>query len=66
MTIPPGNTYEPLHELKHDAVPGYPKAFAIAFAAMALYLLLILLTSPGPAEGHHGHTDSSHETESAH
>ncbi|MEM9281202.1 MAG: hypothetical protein AAGA96_05200 [Verrucomicrobiota bacterium] len=41
---------EPLQELKHEAVPGYAKAFAIAFAIMGLYLAVILFSSPGPAE----------------
>ena len=45
----------PLQELKHDAVPGYPKAFAIAFAVMGIYLVAILFTSPGQVE--HGHHD---------
>lgn len=45
----------PLTELKHDAVPGYPRAFLICFVAMALYLLLILVSSPGPAAPHHPH-----------
>lgn len=38
-----------LHELKHEARPGYGRIFAIAFAVMALYLALILISSPGPA-----------------
>ncbi len=41
----------PLQELKHDAVPGYLKAFTIAFAVMGLYLALVLISSPGPAKG---------------
>lgn len=40
----------PLQELKHDAVPGYMKAFIIAFAVMGLYLAVILITSPGPVK----------------
>jgi len=36
-----------LPELKHDARPGYGRVFVIAFAAMALYLAFILLSSPG-------------------
>lgn len=58
MAVPPGNPDEPLQELKHDAVPGFPKAFVIAFVAMALYFLLILVTSPGKVEKHHG--DDAH------
>jgi len=42
----------PLHELKHEAVPGYFQAFIIAFAAMGLYLAVILITSPGSAKEH--------------
>ena len=38
---------QPLHELKHEAVPGYMKAFLIAFAAMSAYLAVILISSPG-------------------
>lgn len=38
---------EPIQELKHDAVPGYPRIFWICFAAMGLYLAIVLLTSPG-------------------
>lgn len=49
---------EPLQELKHDPVPGYLKAFLIAFAVMGLYLAIILISSPGPADSHHGHGDS--------
>lgn len=45
---------EPLKELKHDAVPGYGKAFLIALAAMGLYLAIILISSPGMVDGHHG------------
>lgn len=45
-----------LHELKHEAKPGYGRIFAIVFAVLGLYLALILISSPGPAEshGHHG------------
>lgn len=43
---------KPLKELKHDAVPGYLKAFIIAFAVMGLYLAVILVSSPGSAKGH--------------
>ena len=39
-----------MDELKHDPVPGYPRAFAIAFAIMGLYLAVILISSPGKAE----------------
>ena len=41
---------EPLKELKHDAVPGYFKAFVIAFVVMGLYLAILLVISPGPAK----------------
>jgi hypothetical protein len=44
------STDTPLQELKHDAVPGYLKAFFIAFAAMGLYLAVILISSPGSAK----------------
>lgn len=47
----------PLQELKHDAVPGYIKAITIAFAVMASYLAIILISSPGPAKGHGHHGD---------
>ena len=42
----------PLQELKHEAVPGYFRAFIIAFAVMGLYIAIILITSPGPAKKH--------------
>lgn len=45
----------PLQELKHDAVPGYLKAFAIAFATMGLYLAIILISSPGSAKADKSH-----------
>lgn len=32
-----------LLELKHEAVPGYKKAFYIAFAFGSLYLLLLFV-----------------------
>ena len=41
-----------MDELKHAPVPGYPRAFAIAFGVMALYLALILVSSPGKADKH--------------
>lgn len=46
---------EPLQELKHEAVPGYRKAFVIAFAVMAIYLAVILISSPGSAKSDYGH-----------
>jgi len=65
-------TDEPLQELKHDAVPGYLRAFLIAFVAMAIYLAVVIISSPGSAKGHYGkghddkHSSSSdgehHET----
>ena len=42
-----------MDELKHDPIPGYPRAFAIAFAVMVAYLALILISSPGKADKHH-------------
>ncbi len=60
------NSDEPLQELKHDAVPGYLKAFVIAFAVMGLYLAILLITTPGPAKGHHGDGEKSHATEGKH
>ena len=60
------NSDEPLKELKHDAVPGYLKAFVIAFAVMGLYLAILLITTPGPAKGHHGDDEKSHATEGKH
>lgn len=65
MAVSPGNPDEPLQELKHDAVPGYPKAFAIAFATMGLYLALILISSPGPAKSDHGYGKSHHAPKEA-
>jgi|AntAceMinimDraft_11_1070367.scaffolds.fasta_scaffold00157_35 hypothetical protein len=64
MASPP-NSDEPLKELKHDAVPGYLKAFVIAFAVMGLYLVAVLISSPGPAKGHHGevHSNEGHDEE---
>ena len=62
----PSSGDEPLKELKHDAVPGYGKAFAIAFGVMTLYLAIILLSSPGPAEGHHGHGDKAEHSHEEH
>ncbi len=64
-------TDEPLKELKHDAVPGYMRAFIIAFAAMTLYLVIVLIVSPGRTKGHHdsdhGHDDQhSTKSEAAH
>ena len=62
MATPPTND-SPLHELKHDAVPGYITAFIIAFAVMGIYLAIILITSPGPAKAHHpekAHSGASH------
>ena len=57
------NSDEPLQELKHDAVPGYLKAFTIAFAIMGIYLAVILISSPGHAKKHgHGDKDHAHET----
>lgn len=62
------NNEEPLQELKHEAVPGYMKAFCIAFAVMALYLAIILISSPGPVGQHHGddHSGNHHQKNAAH
>ena len=52
----------PIQELKHDAVPGYPKGFAIAIAIAGLYLAIILISSPGKVDhGHKGYGDSNAE-----
>ena len=48
MTSSPNDS--PLQELKHDAVPGYLKAFIVAFAVMGIYLAIILISSPGSAK----------------
>ncbi|MEC5129139.1 hypothetical protein VSU19_20425 [Verrucomicrobiales bacterium BCK34] len=66
--VNPDNSNEPLKELKHEAVPGYPKALLIAIAVMGLYLAILLITSPGSAKGHYGHGDGekSHATEGKH
>ena len=48
MKISPNDS--PLQELKHDAVPGYLKAFIVAFAVMGIYLAIILISSPGSAK----------------
>jgi len=74
MVNSPHNDDEPLQELKHDAVPGYFRAFLIAFTAMTIYLAVILVSSPGPASGHHeahGHgpddqNTGGHEVEAEH
>ena len=50
MASRPHDDSSPLKELKHDAVPGYFKAFCIAFAAMGIYLAIILISSPGSAK----------------
>ncbi|MCG8601460.1 MAG: hypothetical protein MI807_15050 [Verrucomicrobiales bacterium] len=59
----------PLQELRHDAVPGFLKAFTIAFLVMGIYLAIILISSPGSAKKkHYGHDDSSehHATDAKH
>lgn len=63
MASKPGD--QELRELKHEPVPGYGKAFAIAFAIMAIYLAIILISSPGPATGH-GLGDSPGKDNKAH
>ncbi len=56
------NSDQPVQELKHDPVPGYPKIFGIALAAAALYLAIILISSPGKVKyDHKGHGDSHAE-----
>lgn len=50
---------EPLQSLRHAAVPGYRLVFVIAFGVMALYLTVILISSPGPSVKHH----NSHPTD---
>lgn len=54
----------PLQQLKHEPVPGYFKAFVIAFAVMGIYLALILITSPGPANEHHKSKDPAGKAKS--
>ena len=48
----PSDDDQPLHELKHEAEPGYMKAFLIAFVAMTAYLAWIIVSSPGKVEYH--------------
>jgi len=48
-----------LHELKHEAKPGYGRIFAIVFAVLGLYLAMILISSPGPAKSHSHHDEIS-------
>ena len=52
-------------ELRHEPVPGYARIFSLAFAAAALYLACILLSSPGPAEPH-GHPSGKTEAATSH
>ena len=59
------NSSDPLPELKHDAVPGYLKAFTIAFAIMGIYLAGMLISSPGHAKKH-GYGDKDHGRETNH
>lgn len=44
-------------------MPGYRLAFGIAFAVMALYLAVVLVSSPGSAKGDEDY-GKSHETHS--
>ena len=37
---------EELQELKHEAWPGYMKAFIVVFGLSVVYLLIIFLASP--------------------
>ena len=62
------NDDELLQALKHDAVPGYLRAFLIAFSVMTIYLTVILVSSPGPAKGHHhdDHEKGGHKVENGH
>ena len=42
----------PKREVKHEAAPGYPIVFLAAFLGTAIYLAIILITSPGSAKHH--------------
>ena len=50
---------QPLRELKHEAIPGYRTAYAIALGTMAIYLAVILYTSPGQVEHHYEKKDKN-------
>lgn len=56
--------HQPLQELKHEPVPGYRKVFVIVFFILSLYLALILISSPGPAD--HGKGQGKKEQSSHH
>jgi predicted MFS family arabinose efflux permease len=43
-----------LHELRHEPVPGFARPFLIIAAIAIAYLAVILFSSPGKAEKHHG------------
>ncbi|MEP4079165.1 hypothetical protein [Haloferula sp.] len=63
----PSSDGQELHELKHEAVPGYMKVFVIGFALMAIYLAVILASSPGKVEYHKkGHEDGKGSAEEQH
>ncbi len=46
---------KPLHELKHEAIPGYKPAFMVIMTLFVIYLAIIILTAPdgGATHGHH-------------
>jgi hypothetical protein len=46
-----------IEQIKHETVPGYPRVFAVASAAMGLYLAAILISSPGKVKYGDNHTD---------
>ncbi|MBP82314.1 MAG: hypothetical protein CMO61_00530 [Verrucomicrobiales bacterium] len=46
-----------IEEIKHKAVPGYPRVFAIAIVVMGLYLAIILISSRGKVKYGDSHTD---------
>lgn len=46
-----------VEQIKHEAAPGYPRVFAVASAAMGLYLAAILISSPGKVKYGDSHTD---------
>ena len=57
-----------IEQIKHETVPGYPRVFAVASAAMGLYLAAILISSPGKVKytDKHGKpvtTETSHDAE---
>lgn len=61
---PPSN--ETPAEVTYEAVPGYPKIFLIALGVMALYLAIILVSSPGTVDHYGKKGKDTHPTETAH